>query len=350
MLGQSGKMILTNGPSTINVTMDHIYELDAVGNQIGNRGPPSGRHSLNTFAPVDFTINNTPRRTREFGVPADCIDFSTTLVGGAANFLVTTLIFLHNGVIHPTVNESWAVAGGTVKFSIQVSSWPFCNGESGNPCQGDSGAFLEFGMEIKGSADTSLPEGEKRFTLATDAATGNNITLELSDEVLLDGQWVAMPAGYPKIEFQGTKQLFKFRMPRFTASALYDPVISGMGVAPPPVPPTTTLPPPWPPSPPLLPLHPPPLSPPLVQCGSDPMVCGSNLASAYADATDGDELVLTDGTYSGVGPEVLRVSKSVSLRAQTLGHATLDGQDARRVLTIDAVAVTLRSACYLKSL
>ena len=197
-------------------------------------------------------------------------------------------------------------------------------------------------MEIKGSADASLPDGEKRFTLATDAATGNNITLELSDEVLLDGQWVAMPAGYPKIEMQGTKQLFKFRMPRFTASALYDPVISGMGVAPPPVPPTTTLPPPWPPSPPLLPLHPPPLSPPLVRCGSDPMVCGSNLASAYADATDGDELVLTDGTYSGVGPEVLRVSKSVSLRAQTLGHATLDGQDARRVLTIDAVAVTLR--------
>ena len=107
-------MTLTNGPNTITVTMDNIYELDADGNQIGNGGPPSGKHSLNTFAPVDFTINDTPRRTREFGVPADGIDFQTTLVGGAASLQVTTFIFLHNGVIHPTANESWTVAGGTV--------------------------------------------------------------------------------------------------------------------------------------------------------------------------------------------------------------------------------------------
>ena len=42
---------------------DNIYELDAEGNQIGNGGPPAGKHSLQTFAPVDFTINDTPRRT-----------------------------------------------------------------------------------------------------------------------------------------------------------------------------------------------------------------------------------------------------------------------------------------------
>ena len=42
-------------------------------------------------------------------------EFSTTLVGP---FLVTTYTFLHNGIIHPTANESWSVAGGTIKFSI----------------------------------------------------------------------------------------------------------------------------------------------------------------------------------------------------------------------------------------
>ena len=244
MLGQSGKMRLTNGDNTVTVTMDNIYELDADGNAIANTGSPSIKHSLQTFAPVDFTINDTPRITSDFGVPASGIDFNTTLVSGAASLLVSTYIFHHNGVIHPTANESWTVAGGTVKFSLQIGNWPFCSGEGGNPCQGATGAFLQFGMEIKGSADASLPDGEKRFTLATDAASGNNITLELSDEVLVDGQWVKMPAGFPRVDFQGSKQLFTFRLPRFSGSALYDPIVSGLGSDEPPSAPPPLLPPP----------------------------------------------------------------------------------------------------------
>ena len=82
-----------------------------------------------------------------------------------------------------------------------------------------------------------MKDGEKRFTLSTDAAAGNNITLELSDEVNADGKWVRMPSGYPKVTYQGSKQLFAFRMPRFSTSALYDPVIEGLGVPMPPLPP-----------------------------------------------------------------------------------------------------------------
>ena len=252
MLGQSGKMTLSNGPNQVTVAMDNLYELDAGGNIIGNTGPNSGKHSRQTFASVPFSINTTPRRTARFGVPADGIDFSTTLVGGSV-LEVTTFTFLHNGIIRPTANESWAVAGGTIKFSIDISGWPFCSGESGNPCAGSTGAYLQFGMEIKGSSDAALPGGEKRFTLATNAAAGNNVTLELSDEVFLDGAWVPMPAGYPKVETQGSKQLFIFRIPRFSSSALYDPVINGIGIPLPPSPPPPNAPPPWPlpsPSPP----------------------------------------------------------------------------------------------------
>ena len=221
-------MTLTNGPNAVTVTMDHLYELDASGSIIGNTGPNSEKHSRNTFASVDFTINDTPVRTGEYGVPADSIDFSSTLVG-SSTLLVKTLVFLHHGLIRPTANESWTVAGGTIKFSVQVSTWPFCAGESGNPCKGSTGAFLEFGMEIKGATEASLPDGEKRYTLSTDPATGNNVTLDLSDEVLLDGQWVQMPTGYPRVVMQGGKQLFQFRLPRFTTSAMYDPIVSGLG-------------------------------------------------------------------------------------------------------------------------
>ena len=183
--------------------------------------------------------------------------FSTTLVG-SSELKISTLIFLHDGIISPTANESWAVAGGTVKFSIEVSSWPFCDGESGNPCRGDTGRFLEFGMEIKGMGDATL-DGGKRYTLATNAAAGNNISLELSDEVQVDGTWLAMPAGYPKIEMQGGKQLFLFRLPRFVGSALYDPLIDGLSLPAPPSSPAplqpahTSAPPPPSPSLPLPP-------------------------------------------------------------------------------------------------
>ena len=230
VLGQSGKMTLSNGPNQVTVTMDSLFELNAAGSIIGNSGPNAQKHSRQTFASVDFTISNQTRRTAEFGVPAHAIDFRTTLLG-SSELVVSTFIFLHNGVIHPTANESWAVAGGSIKFSVQLNAWPFCSvSDVGVPCQGEAGAFIELGIEIKGSADATLAGGDgKRFTLATNAATGNNVTLELSDEILLDGAWVRMPTGYPKIEVQGGKQLFKFRFPRFASSCLYDPVVNGLG-------------------------------------------------------------------------------------------------------------------------
>ena len=261
VLGQSGKMTLTNGPNSVTVEMDNLYELDAAGSIIGNTGPNSGKHSRNTFASVPFTINDETRRTNEYGVPADAIDFSTTLLG-SSQLSVATLVFLHHGIITPTANESWPVAGGTIKFSINISSWPFCSGESGNPCQGATGEFLQFGMQIKGAAERALPSGEKRYTLATNAATGNNITLELSDEVEVDGAWLRMPEGYPRVEMQGSKQLFTFRFPRFTGTAIYDPIIDGVATPLPPAPPPPPSPPPPSPPPSPTPPWPPPAYPP----------------------------------------------------------------------------------------
>ena len=112
VLGQSGKMTLTNGPNSVTVEMDSIYELDSAGSIIANTGPNSEKHSRQTFASVPFDINSTPRRTDRYGVPASAIDFSTTLVGGSS-LNITSLVFSHHGTIAPTQNETWTVAGGT---------------------------------------------------------------------------------------------------------------------------------------------------------------------------------------------------------------------------------------------
>jgi len=246
VMGQSGKMTLSNGLNDITVAMDYLHELDADGNIIGNQGPNAGKHSRNTFASTPFVFGQE-RDLEVHGIRSQAIDFSTQLVGGA-NLMITTHVFLNNGTISPTANESWPVAGGTVKFSITISSWPFCSGEAGTgagatdlekACAGEVGEFLEFGMEIKGTQLAA--DGSKRYKLGTNDATGAAITLDLSDEVYVNGDWLSMPEGFPKILTQGSKQLFAFRFPRFTAGAMYDPLVSGMTVSPP------LSPPPFPP-------------------------------------------------------------------------------------------------------
>jgi len=44
-------------------------------------------------------------------------------------------------------------------------------------------------------------------------------------QVDLDGSWSDMPAGFPELEAQGSKQMIRVRFPAFTSSAVYDPQI-----------------------------------------------------------------------------------------------------------------------------
>jgi hypothetical protein len=84
-------------------------------------------------------------------------------------------------------------------------------------------------------------------------------------------------------------------------------------IVPPPYPPQPP-PPPTPPAPPPLP----PLAPGLhlLHSGVDTLQTVLNLAN------DGDQLILTDGTYTGSGSTELNIRKSITIRAQNAGQAT----------------------------
>jgi hypothetical protein len=90
ILGQSGKMILSSDEfdSALTVGMDSLFELDAQGNEVGNTGPPSGKHSIQTFAAQNFAIDAEPTRTAVDGIETDQINFTTSLVDGVADFKV----------------------------------------------------------------------------------------------------------------------------------------------------------------------------------------------------------------------------------------------------------------------
>ena len=65
------------------------------------------------------------------------------------------------------------------------------------------------------------------------------------------------------------------------------------------------------------------------------------LQAALNAASDGDELVLYNGTYTGSDTNVLEISKSITIRSLHPRGAILDGENARRVVSITNGTVVL---------
>lgn len=118
--------------------------------------------------------------------------------------------------------ETWAVRNGDVKFNLALSNWHWCGegAECGKGQTSQVGAFIDVVISVKGSAEAKVGSDGKSVEL------GGGATIELSDRVFVDGEWTTMPAGYPMVSTQGSSTMFTFRFPKFSESALYDPVVS----------------------------------------------------------------------------------------------------------------------------
>jgi len=157
---------------------------------------------------------------------------------------VDTIIVLGHGVVGPE-SESWEVWPGDLKWNIRFPSWTWCGDEAkANEVrckQGQTeevGAFLDLDIEVKGSLSTTSNDGggKEKYGL------GGGVDLLLTKKVTIDGMETEMPGDYPKVEMKGQKQVFKFRFPKFSQNATYDPILtmSSSDSIPAPAPTTTT--------------------------------------------------------------------------------------------------------------
>lgn len=223
VLGKSGKFTVTStdagdsDPNKVQVEMDSISEKDASGNTIANTG--AEKHSFNSFATQDFTF--LPAEEVVVGdTNATKVTFSTP-INSIGQLRVDTFIMTEEGTVGPD-EDQWEVNPGDLKWNIAFDSWEFCSGVKVGSCKaGDTGAFIDLDITVKGSAAsaTKVPGKNNSYAL------GGGRTLMLTREVILDGQKAQMPEGYPKLEVKGSKQIFTFRFPRFKTNAIYDPVI-----------------------------------------------------------------------------------------------------------------------------
>lgn len=150
ILGQSGKISV----GTTAMANDITIEFSALTNGVALRT----KHSFHSFASKTITFS-APQDVTFSGVSASQIIFSAAqLVNGAGNLTVTLLIFKQSANI--TIDtEQTAVTAGTVKFSVQLDDWNYCN-PCGNGNQQLVGAATDLAITL--------------YTKATPAQSANN--------------------------------------------------------------------------------------------------------------------------------------------------------------------------------
>eukprot|EP00928_Gymnodinium_smaydae_P084537 TRINITY_DN677_c0_g1_i15.p1 TRINITY_DN677_c0_g1~~TRINITY_DN677_c0_g1_i15.p1 ORF type:complete len:589 (-),score=86.58 TRINITY_DN677_c0_g1_i15:141-1850(-) len=220
--GQSGKFTVYNsqqGKSQgITINMDALREVDALGNTVGATGPKNEKHSFNSFATQQFTIEDA-EAVVVGNVEATLIKFHSP-INTIGKIQVDTYVMAGAGLVGPP-GEKWAVANGDLKWNIKLYEWTFCGCNKGT----EVGAYVDLDVSMKGPRSASFKQGSKSISM------GDGVNLELSNQVLVDGVWMAMPTGYPMVTVKGSSTTFTFRFPKFNTSATYDPLISGMSPA-----------------------------------------------------------------------------------------------------------------------
>lgn len=227
VLGQSGKFTAyrtslgKSDPNKVVVEMDGIAEIDAGGSPVGSGGSLSNKHGIQSFATQAFTFSPIETRSLGEGVNASMVAFDTA-VNSIGQLKVETYILTQGGVVGPE-GDNWTAAAGDLKWNINLSSWTWC---PDSPCQGGgTGAYIDLDIAVKGSSDAPNSTGGKNSTYSL----GGGVSMELTNKVTVDGNVTEMPAGFPRIETKGGKQVFTFRFPKFNNYALYDPLLRMSG-------------------------------------------------------------------------------------------------------------------------
>jgi len=155
---------------------------------------------------------------------------------------VTTYICLGDGNI--TIgDEETPVRNGTVKFTIAIDNWAFCDTsttdkDAATYCKNApaNGAFVDFDLTIKGKKEKPLDlngtkpakrmralgakkRKPKRFQM------GEASDMDFSTKVRVDGTWQDMADGFPMLDTKGGKSTFTFRFPKGSA-LFYDPSVT----------------------------------------------------------------------------------------------------------------------------
>jgi len=251
--------------SLVKIKFDHISERDAGGGAVGTTGLVS--HTFPDLSPLIFESSPLVRTTfqslcvEQIEVRSG-LDFShgNTSSTEDVHFGAIFYIFCENGTIliagNSTVNETVSVEDGSMKFSVFVEDWPFCEGNSASDefrqCtssnnQSQFGTYLDVGLTIKTGGMPSLVESPPmhlpprsigqatgKFGTGVTYQFSTDTSMVFSQAIKVDGTWTDMGTGYPSYTHIGYNQgvsesMFGLRFPKFSSEAIYDPTVTLSG-------------------------------------------------------------------------------------------------------------------------
>lgn len=192
--------------SKVTYEMGALREVDAAGNTVGSK-------SFSAFANQDFTVGAAQTVKMGVGnaVSAQKTNCRSSVSAMGSTIAVDTYLITSKGNVGPD-GEPWAVVAGDVKFNVALSGWNWDGSSDG----------VELDVKLQGKATTAVatPGKANRFSM------GGTIELQLTDKIMVDGKQTTMKTGYPKLKTVGGFQVVTVHFPKFTTSALYDPLLT----------------------------------------------------------------------------------------------------------------------------
>jgi len=236
----------------LSFQVESLQEKNSAGTNVGVSGPSSQLwHGIKSLASQLFNLSSLDNSSSYEGIPVKNLNLTTFLSGPQARLELMVYVFLGDGIIH-FGNETFRVQKGTMKFNIKISDWQFC-GAPGVSClsqssQQEVGQFLDLALSIRSQAEEPEEVDDDQRTQANKPAIcvdPNDPTEEEDDcpsiynmggnsEMLLNrgvetgnGDYVALPPGFPKFETLGTRnKRLIFRIPRFNNTVIIDPSVN----------------------------------------------------------------------------------------------------------------------------
>ena len=163
---QGGKISISTVSSDSNSTTESVTINFSSLKEKNDRGEEIGKsaminHFFNNFSQLNFTvgpfISTTYQRKKAYSVDIRAND----IIKNGTNFLATIHIFNETGSIDMGGADYAGVKKGTVKFSVMVENWPFCQKSNDTVCEGihccqqgeesEVGKYLDFEFEITGN-------------------------------------------------------------------------------------------------------------------------------------------------------------------------------------------------------
>lgn len=185
-----------------------------------------GLHSLYNFTHLDFEVSDFTNTTYQ--------DLNTSIITTKVNnfikqgsmIMCQIIIFNQKGLIDTGNNITENVSEGTMKLSMNIVNWPFCNNSGSETdekeCSYSNGEFiknqyLDVGIELKGKFKAKKLNRNDNITLGDSYAS-------FSSYYIADSKLKQMPEDFPYVQLYRRKNIMNMRFERFENYLTWDPL------------------------------------------------------------------------------------------------------------------------------